>query len=120
MSTIEVDELISRLGNEDIEFSEIIRIIDKHYDYKPSGFRNGLGDKQLDNPAGSNEGSCKVFAFGMIHNLVDEAVLGCFGEHYRQVQSDPHGDSHQNIRNFMEYSWTGIEFDDLPLRLKSN
>ena len=117
---IEVEEFIASLQNGQVEFSETLRIIDKHYDYKSTGFRNGLGDTAVDNPAGTNEGSCKVFAFGMMHNLIDEAVLAAFGEHYAAVLSNPEGSDHMNIRNFMEFGYAGIEFDDMPLRPKSH
>lgn len=117
---IEVEEFISSLQTEQVEFSETLRIIDKYYDYQPSGFRNGLGEAAVDNPAGTNEGSCKVFAFGMMHNLIDEAVLAAFGEHYAAVMATPQGTDHMNIRNFMEFGYAGIEFDDMPLRPKSH
>lgn len=69
--------------------------------------------------AGVNEGSCKVFAFGKIAVLSAEEVLACFGEHYRGVLADPSGDSHGNIRAFMESGWDGVDFPDgLPLSAK--
>ena len=62
--------------------------------------------------AGENEGSCKVFAFGKIAGLSSVETLACFGEHYRGVLADPEGDSHGNIRAFMESGWDGVEFPD--------
>lgn len=120
ISPIEIEEFISRLSEGGVKFEETLRLIGRHYDYRPTGFRNGLGEAVLDNPAGTNEGSCKVFAFGMINNLVDEAVLEAFGEHYREVLADREGAGHQNIRNFMAFGYGGVEFDDMPLRPKSH
>lgn len=62
--------------------------------------------------AGVNEGSCKVLAFGKIAELSSGEALACFGEHYRGVLADPEGDSHGNIRAFMESGWNGVEFPD--------
>lgn len=62
--------------------------------------------------AGANEGSCKVFAFGKIAELSAPETLACFGEHYRSVVSDPSGDSHGNIRAFMDSGVEGVSFPD--------
>lgn len=62
--------------------------------------------------ASSNEGSCKVFSFGKITGLSAAETLACFGEHYRSVVADPSGDSHGNIRAFMESGWEGVSFSD--------
>ncbi len=62
--------------------------------------------------AGENEGSCKVFAFGKIAELSQAQTLAAFGEHYRGVLADPSGDSHGNIRAFMESGWDGVDFPD--------
>lgn len=62
--------------------------------------------------AGANEGSCKVFSFGKIAELSSRETLACFGQHYRGVIADPEGDSHGNIRAFMESGWDGVEFPD--------
>lgn len=117
---IKIEEFVARLAQEAVLFSETMKIIDQFYDYHPVAFRNGLGDDVVDNPAGTNEGSCKVFAFALLNNLTDEATLACFGEHYAAVLNNPEGDDHKNIRNFMKYGWRGIEFDDMPLRPKAH
>jgi len=77
------------------------------------GFVNG----STESPAGQNEGSCKVLAFGMLVGLDKDQLLRCFGEHYRSVLADPDGSAHGNIRAFMVSAWDGVRFPDgLPLK----
>lgn len=76
--------------------------------HKRYRFVNGV----MSSDADINAGSCKVFSFGKIVDLSPAEVLACFGEHYRSVVADPAGDSHGNIRAFMETGWEGIEFPD--------
>jgi hypothetical protein len=57
-----------------------------------SAFKNG---DQL-NEVGQNSGSCKVFAFGQIHQFTVQQTLAMFGQHYRDVLP-PQGTEHQNI-----------------------
>lgn len=120
LNPLMLDEFLARLGQEEVEFADTLNLIEALYDYHPCAFRSGLGDDLLENPAGQNQGACKVFAFGLMNNLVDEAVLASFGEHYRAVLKNPDGGEHRNIRNFMKYGWSGIEFDDIPLRPKGH
>jgi len=64
-----------------------------------------------------NEDSCKIFAFGKLHNLDKDQTLACFGKHYREdVLLQPGGSNHANIRNFMEHGWEGIKFEGEALR----
>jgi HopJ type III effector protein len=106
--------------NEPISFEETIAIITEHYDYQPTEFANGLGDSQFINRAGTNEGSCKIFAFAKIHRLTQQQTLQLFGDFYRlDVLTDPSGTGHQNIRNFMRFGWDGLRFTDEPLSIKA-
>ncbi len=86
-------------------------IINQHYQYTPTTFSNGLGDNIVINKAGTNEGSCKIFAFAQLHQLNPAQTLNLFGNFYQDVLNDPEGDSHQNIRNFMQSAWEGIKFN---------
>ncbi|MDD5272876.1 MAG: HopJ type III effector protein [Methylovulum sp.] len=95
-----------------VSFAETIAVIGEHYHYTPTAFSNGLGDGRLVSPAGTNEGSCKIFAFAQIHQLSQQATLNLFGDYYRQdVLNDPDGAGHPNIRLFMQYGWDGIGFE---------
>jgi hypothetical protein len=103
-------------NNEPVGFQDTISIIAEHYDYHPVEFSNGLGAQRLVNSAGVNEGSCKLFAFALLHDLNEQQTLNLFGDYYRvDVLGDPEGQSHQNIRNFIKYGWEGIEFEEMPL-----
>ncbi|WP_374088541.1 HopJ type III effector protein [Methylomicrobium lacus] len=105
--------------NVPVDFQETIAVITEHYDYRPAEFRNGLGEDCLVNSAGVNEGSCKIFAFALLHDLDKQQTLNLFGDFYRvDVLGDPDGKSHQNIRNFIKYGWEGIEFEEMPLEQK--
>jgi len=108
-----LSEFIKRLKSTpaEISFQNTMDIIDAHYIFEPVSFTNG----EVINEAGQNSGSCKLFSFAKLQNLTEEETLYCFGEHYQKVIEDPEGNSHQNIRNFMKYSWEGISFNTLPL-----
>jgi hypothetical protein len=97
---------------EDINFNDTVAIIDSHYQFTPCAFRNG----KLHNEVGQNSGSCKLFSFAQLHDLTKEQTLQCFGAYYREdVLQHPTANKHQNIRNFMQFGWSGIEFFGIPL-----
>ncbi len=99
-------------GPDSVQFMDCIAYIDAHYQYSPSAFDNG----PLHNDPGQNEGSCKIFAFGLLNALSEDQTLACFGRLYREeVLQNPAGDNHQNIRQFMQTGWKGIHFDEIPL-----
>ena len=100
---------------EAVTFENTMDIIEKHYDFKETAFLNG----EMQNKAGQNNGSCKIFAFGQHNNLTENQTLHCFGNYYREdVLENPRGNDHQNIRNFMEKGWQGINFDGEALIIK--
>jgi len=107
-------------SNQSVSFDDTMNIINQHYHYTPTTFSNGLGGDSVTNAAGSNEGSCKIFAFAQLNQLDQQQTLNLFGDFYHQdVLNDPDGDGHQNIRNFMRYGWEGIQFSEAnTLRLK--
>ena len=98
-----------------VEFSETVSLIDSLYNFTPTAFKNGT----LNNEAGQNPGSCKIFAFARLYLLTREETLACFGKYYfEEVLKNPEGTNHQNIRNFMKYGWEGIVFEQSPLQPK--
>ena len=100
---------------EAIEFQEVIAVIDASYQFQPTKFRNG----NTINEAGQNSGSCKVFSFAKLNGLSQEETLACFGDYYRvDVLQHPTATDHQNIRNFIQSGWSGIQFDNLALSKK--
>lgn len=104
-----LNELLTTLINNplNINFVDTISVIDANYTFTPTAFRNG----ELQNEAGQNSGSCKLFSFARLHNLTKEQTLHCFGDYYRvDVQQNPAATDHQNIRNFIKFGWEGIEF----------
>lgn len=113
-----VSALLDRLRQhpQDVAFNDVMDVIAAHYDYRPTGFRNG----ELMNTAGQNEGSCKVFAFARLHDLDEAQTLACFGDYYRQdVLQHPEGSDHANIRSFMIHGGDGITFEGDALAPKS-
>lgn len=106
---------------EQIEFEQVITVINENYAYSPARFTNGINGDVLVNEAGSNEGSCKIFAFAQINQLSKEQTLACFGHFYREdVLQNPEGTDHGNIRRFIQYGWDGISFDQQPLSLETS
>lgn len=97
---------------QNIQFQHTMDVIAANYRYKPTAFSNG----NTHNAAGTNEGSCKLFAFAKLNQLSVEQTLACFGDYYRiDVLEHPQGNDHANIRNFMQTQWQGIEFEGQAL-----
>lgn len=118
MNTKELLNLIQTTPSE-VTFDQVITVIESDYDYTPTQFYNGLADKEVVNEAGTNEGSCKIFAFADMNDLNESQTLSCFGKYYRQdVLTNLSGSDHANIRNFMKFGWEGLHFDNPPLKLK--
>ena len=106
-------------SGEHVSFNETMNIIADNYQYQPTEFSNGIDNDQIINPPGSNEGSCKIFAFAQLNQFDKEQTLNLFGHYYwQEVLGDPNGESHQNIRLFMKYGWNGIEFNGEALTPK--
>lgn len=104
---------------ETVQFDQVQQIIAAHYDYTPCAFDNGAGDDCVHNAAGTNEGSCRLFAFARAQGFDAQQTLLCFGHFYRDhVLGKPEGNDHANIRTFMRHGWDGIHFHGEPLRPK--
>ncbi len=102
-----IANLLKLLRLKKIYFKEVLSIIDAEYDYIPSIFRNG---NKINN-ASENPGSAKVLYFGKINNISKDDTLFLFAEHYESVLEDPDGNSHQNIREFLQYGWEHVYFE---------
>lgn len=99
-----------------IEFQDVMATIADRYTYIPTRFTNGLDEDLVENEAGDNEGSCKIFALGQLLGLSELQTLACFGKYYREdVLQHPVGTDHSNIRTFMRHGWSGIHFDSQAL-----
>lgn len=103
-----------RSNPEAIQFSTTMAIIEAHYRFTPTAFKNG----KIFNAAGENSGSCKLLSFAKLHELSPEQTLHCFGDYYRKdVLQNPQNNDHQNIRNFIESGWAGVRFENNALTL---
>ena len=91
-----------------IVFADVIAMIDKHYESQLLEFKNG----NMLNKQGENEGSAKVLSYAALSNLDKENTLKLWGEYYRDVKANSDGTDHQNIRNFMEFGWDGVPFEN--------
>ena len=112
-----LETFLTKLNNEptQIAFTETMATIEENYTFTPTTFTNG----ETKNQADTNNGSCKIFAFGLLNKLNEEQTLACFGDYYRKdVLENPKGDDHQNIRNFMKSGWSGIKFEGEALTSK--
>lgn len=117
IKTMSIQAFLEKLKQtpETITFPETIAVIEENYNFTPTAFQNG----NTHNAAGTNSGSCKLFAFAQLQNLSQSETLACFGAFYRdEVLGDPEGTNHQNIRNFMIHGWDGIQFEGTALELK--
>lgn len=107
-------DLLQRLQSGSAQFADVIAYIETHYHYQPTAFRNG---EKL-NTAHENQGSAKLFAFAQLQQLDAKDTLSLFSEHYTHVLATPEAHDHQNIRQFMQHGWAGVEFDAPVLQLK--
>lgn len=114
-----LNEFINRVkSGRAVDFKDSMAVIAEHYTYQPAEFSNGI-QQPLINPAGQNEGSCKIFAFAKLQGLDQAQTLALFGDFYRRdVLENPDGVDHQNIRNFMRDGWRGILFKAEALTAK--
>jgi hypothetical protein len=113
-----IESLLNKIRTqpEQLEFAEIMDLIESEYSFTPVAFSNG----EISNEANTNNGSCKIFSFGLLHQLTEIETLACFGAYYRDdVLKHPEGSDHGNIRNFMKTGWAGIRFESDALKLKS-
>ena len=110
-----VQNFLNKLATtpQEIQFTDTMAVIEANYAFTETKFTNG----DTINEAGQNSGSCKLFAFAKLNNLSTEQTLACFGAYYRvDVLENPDGDDHQNIRNFIKFSWDGIKFEQEALK----
>lgn len=115
---MDIEIFLNRLATrpESIEFPDVVKLVNDRYEFVPTAFRNN----GLCNEAGQNSGACRVLAFARLQDLDEVQTLALFGAYYRSdVLRTPDGDSHPNIRRFMEGGWAGVEFDGIPLRARS-
>ena len=109
-----IDTLINDLKENKISFSDVLIFIDSIYQHTPTAFKNGTAF----NEASQNQGSAKVFSFAKLNDLSAADTLFLFAEHYQAVLNTPDATDHQNIRQFMENGWEGIEFEGMALTAK--
>ena len=88
------------------DFGDTLALVERHFTYQPTGFHNGPEF----NAAGENMGSCKVFGIAQYCSLNEADTL--------KVLDNPADESHANIRQFISTGWSGIRFENAPLRLR--
>jgi len=107
MPDFTTNTLINALNKDSVDFKSVIQVIDSEYEFTPTEFNNG----ELVNKENTNNGSCKIFSFAKLNNLSEQATLNAFGDYYTvDVLQNPDKEDHQNIRNFMQSGWSGIDF----------
>jgi type III HopJ-like effector protein len=112
-----LETFLKNLNNKpnQIAFTDTMATIEENYTFTPTAFTNG----ETKNDADTNNGSCKIFAFGLLNELSEEQTLACFGDYYRKdVLENPESDDHLNIRNFMKSGWPGINYEGEALAVK--
>lgn len=103
-------------GLHGVKFNEVMAQIEESFRFTPTEYTSGFGtDDLLVNPAGTNNGSNKVFAFGMLYDLTEEQTLRLFCQFFEEVKESPDGTDHGNIRNFMKSGWPGIRMPTMSL-----
>lgn len=102
-----IAQLLQDLKENKIPFSAVISNIDLFYNHRPTAFKNG----DTYNEATQNQGSAKIFSFAKLNDLSEEDTLLLFAEHYQSVLHTPEARDHQNIRQFMQHGWAGIQFE---------
>ena len=98
-----------------MNFSDLTNLIDKEYEFLNVAFKNN----DLINSKEENQGSAKVFCFGLMYSLSEEDTIRCFGEHYQSVIDGPENyNSHLNIRSFLSNGWNGVSINQNALKFK--
>ncbi|RLA45747.1 MAG: type III effector [Gammaproteobacteria bacterium] len=116
-----IEQLIEQIRSraQSIEFDDVMEVINTSYRYVETRFTNGVDDDLVVNEAGSNAGSCRIFAFGQLNGLNEAEILACFGRYYRNdVLANPMGTDHANIRTFMRHGLPGLCFDGQALQAR--
>ena len=109
-----IQDLLAQLQTGQANFSEVLAYIEAHYQHTATAFKNG----QHSNAATENQGSAKVFTLAQLHNLDQMQTLSLFADHYAAVLATPKANDHQNIRQFMQNGWSGIQFEGRALSAK--
>lgn len=109
-----VQDLLQQLQAGEAKFVDVIQHIEARYTHTPTAFQNG----QQHNAATENQGSAKVFSFAQLNQLDQQQTLNLFAEHYASVLATPDASDHQNIRQFMQNGWDGIQFEGVALTAK--
>lgn len=120
---LSITDLIAqvRAQPQTVEFQTAIDTVNANFDYTPTRFTNGRGDDKVANAAGTNEGSCRLFAFALLQGLSQAETLALFGKFYREdVLLHTDASDHANIRTFIRHGWAGIHFDGVALKPKGN
>ena len=107
-------ELLVQLQAGEAKFADVIAFIEARYTHTPTAFQNG----QQANATNENQGSAKVFSFAQPNHLNQAQTLSLFAEHYASVLATPDAIDHQNIRQFMQKGWDGIQFEGQALNAK--
>lgn len=107
-------DLIQQLKNGEAKFADVIAYIEARYSHTATAFQNGAQH----NAADQNQGSAKVFSFAQLNQLSQADTLTLFAEHYQSVLATPEATDHQNIRQFMQNGWAGIQFEGTALTAK--
>jgi hypothetical protein len=92
-------------GGDEVTFKESIGMIDEHYIYFENPFKCG----DVSSAPNENVDSAKVFSFGLMTGMDEEATLRLFGEIAREL--NPTCSDHQNIRNFKKLGWGAVSFE---------
>ena len=107
-------ELLVQLQAGEAKFADVIAFIEARYTHTPTAFQNG----QQANATTEHQGSAKVFSFAQLNHLNQAQTLSLFAEHYASVLATPDATDHQNIRQFMQKGWDGIQFEGQALSAK--
>ncbi len=109
---MKLTEFLAAIQQPGHQFADTLAFIDAHYQYTPCAFDNA----GLHNPAGSNQGSCKILGLALLEHLSTEQALLAFGEHYADVLATPDATEHANIRQLLAHGLAAVHFSELPLR----
>ncbi|MFB2539560.1 MULTISPECIES: HopJ type III effector protein [unclassified Acinetobacter] len=110
----QIDTLLQKLDAGQAKFADVLALIEQNYQHQPTAFQNG----EQHNTVEQNQGSAKVLSFAKLHHLNQKDTLKLFAEHYQSVLATPEQTDHQNIRQFMQHGWAGVNFDGFALTKK--
>jgi hypothetical protein len=90
------------------KIAETVEMIDKEFDYSPSGFSIG----SLHYPSNKEQTIAKILAYAIFNKMSFEETLALFGEKYLYVKENQNEHDFSSLREFVRLGFEKVAFDN--------